>query len=226
MASFVIAACGLMVGAWLLNAYAVPSNPQPVGIFSDHADFGDWTMAGDATYDPQTGEYVIRGTGGTEENGQIGDYGHVAYIEHSGDFRLKAKISAEELSNAYIGCLDDPQDLEATWYTIWDNQEESLFAAFWRSSYGIPWASSTSISNVLQDGLVEVIRIGNVFTSYYYDRNTGERIEMDTRTIEVSDPIYICLGSESGDYDIYSVAHFSEVELTLSSAVENWNLYK
>ena len=204
----------------------------PVGIFEDHRDFGDWTMKGDATYNPQTGEYVIRGTG---PGGQ--PYGHVAYSKITGDFRLKAKVSSDGPRVGYMGFVDDLEDQLGTWYVAWVEGEPNAMpdralkaCAFWRTSYGVAWENSAWLSPDIQDGRMEVVREGNLFSAYYYHRDTGERILFDSRTIEFTDPIYVCLASISGIYTQYNVAHFSEVELTVSeevpSAVEGWELYK
>ena len=103
--------------------------------------------------------------------------------------------------------------------------------AFWRTSYGVPWDAGEWLSPDIQDGRMEVVREGNVFSAYYYHRDTGERILFDSRTIQLTDPIHVRLGSWSGSNAVYNVAHFSEVELTVSeeqqpSAVEQWELYE
>jgi len=197
-----------------------------VGIFADHRDFGDWTMEGDASFDALTGEYVIRGTGVSGSN--LPDFGHAAFSVISRDFRLKAKVSSDGPNAAYIGFVDNLDEKESTWYTVW--VDKSGGAAFWRTPQGASWEASPDIPSDLQDGLVEVVREGNVFTSYYYNRHTGERVKMDSRTIELTDPIHVCLASWSGSFKVYNVAHFSEVELTVfgerQSSAENWDLYK
>ncbi|MFH1737863.1 MAG: hypothetical protein ABIH23_02560, partial [bacterium] len=195
-------------------------------VFEDHRDFGGHTMQGDATYNLQTGEYVIFGTG--VATGTLPDYGHAVYSEITGDFRLKAKVSSDGRRAAYIGFSDDLEDREATWYTVWvDYIDNGGAQAFWRTPRGANWETTPEIPSDAQDGLVEVVREGNVFSAYYFGRNTGERIQIDSRNIELTDPIHVFLASWSGSLTEYNVAHFSDVELrTGPSSCNNWELYK
>ena len=230
-ATFLIAAWGLVLGAW------GQATPKPVGIFEDHREFGNQTMEGDATYDPQTGVYEIHGTGG-DPSADVTNYGHAAYSEITGDFRLKAKVSSDGPRAAWMGFVDDLEDGNSSWYTVWVEGKSNTYpdtalkaCTFWRTSYGAPWEAGEWLSPDIQDGRMEVVREGNLFSAYYYHRDTGERILFDSRTIELTDPIHVALASWSGTYAQYNVAHFSEVELTLSqgqqpSAVEGWELYK
>jgi len=220
-ATLLMARWGFVLGPWGQAA------PEPVGIFEDHRDFVDWAMKGDATYDPQTGEYVIRGTGIIRDN--RGDFGHLAYSEVTGDFRLRARVSSDGPRVASMGFVDDLQDQLATWYTAWVEPDGTAYA-FWRTSHGGPMEFPNWVSPDIHDGRMEIVREGNVFSMYYYDRDTGEPVLFDSRTIELTDPIHVCLASWSGGFTAYNVAHFSEVELALpqqeTSAVEGWELHK
>lgn len=225
--AFLMVVMSLILGGWAQSVFCDPSNLESVGIFEDHTDFGNWILEGDANYDPQTGAYEILGTGA--DSGTYPDFGHAAYSEITGYCRLKARVSSDGPRAAYLGFSDDLNDKGSTWYVVWvDFVDNEGVQAFWRTPREVSWETTPKIPSDFQDGLVEVVREGNVFTSYYYDRNSGDRIEMDSRTIELTDPIHVLLASWSGSLLHYNVAHFSEVELVTESPsfIEEWEIYE
>ena len=75
---------------------------KPVGIFENHMDIGNPEAPGDATYDSETGEYIVEGSEGIDYGaGNTKEHSHFVYSEVIGDFRIIAKIYAENLDGRY-----------------------------------------------------------------------------------------------------------------------------
>ena len=77
-----------------------PNNNNPIGIFEDHHDWVAGMAPGEASYDPNTGEYVIIGSSALyidEQNREIGMGGHVvgSWIKKDDNFELEAHVTAE-----------------------------------------------------------------------------------------------------------------------------------
>lgn len=211
-----VATIVLFVISFVPNTFA-----QPVGIFEDHFDSGNYGVAGDATFDPQTGMYEIQGGGVLDES-----YGHLVYSEISGDFSLKAKVVSVGPRAGYLSVADNVHDVQSSFYSAWVEAEENTFAdisgtatSYWKEVYGGADASMPKLKMDVQDGRVQIVREGDEFSMYYFDLIAEEWILYDIRTIEMTDPIHVCMGSWNTSSTANSTAHFSEVEFIVSEDV-------
>ena len=185
-----------------------------VGIFDGHVDFRNPEPAGDATYNSETGEYVVTGGGPLE----MTEDSHIVYSLLSGDFSLKANMWAEDLGGsagnaiAYLGVFDS-LDPETMWYMASVYVNGDAFA-MWQSTYGGSPAWTSFLPIDVHGGDFEVVRQGNTLSMYYTDVATGDRVLYDQRTVEFTDPVYVVLGAYSGQAGGVTAAHFNDVELT------------
>ncbi len=213
-----------VIGAWS-GAYGgvtratfsdVELTTSKLGIFDGHMDFRNPEPAGSASYNEETGEYVITGGG---QPGMAED-SHMAYLALSGDFEIEATLSGEDLggsaaeASAYIGVFES-LDPETSYYLAWVKTYGNAIA-IWQTTYGgaIDWKSTLPFS--LHNGRVGITRQGNYFSMYYIDPPTGDRIIYDEREMETSDPVYAVIGVWTGENGGVARATFNDVELRTS----------
>ena len=96
----------------MLGVFQILTNPEPsqpsIGIFDNHSDIGDVGMPGNATYDSETGEYVITGSGIGSPETYYQAAAHIVYKEITGSFTIKANMRVEGSGSAAssIGIYD------------------------------------------------------------------------------------------------------------------------
>ncbi|HPA45902.1 MAG TPA: ester cyclase [bacterium] len=184
---------------------------KPLGIFEDHRDIVDnlqWPGIG--SYDPETGEYMLYGTG---------DYGHVAYTKLSGDFTLKTRVTGRNSCTpepACFGVLDELKYMssqEIPYYSVVLNSG-GFAKAMWSTGTGgnvSPWTMRN-----LCDGRYMIARRGNTMSMYYFDTSLQMWKQHHTTQMIFTDPVYVVLLAPSLSLGCYSTVNYSEVELLVS----------
>ena len=212
---------------------------KPIGIFSDHRDISGMKLAGDCTYDSETGIYTIKAGGNHLKQSQ----GHIATLEISGDCLIKAHVRflqrAHEYSFAYIGFQDDSSEFKpitvfAGIYTEINETETIAGQLFYyryltngNISYYRP--SDSEFTEMAPDGRYEIVREGTTFSLYYFDSLSGERILFRTvRNIHFNGPVSAMIGVTSQESSKYCIVEFRDVEikpLNEYTSVHVWSLY-
>ena len=200
-----------------------PAKPNPVGMFNNHIDVGEPTP-GEATYDDQTGEYQIKGNGADIFMKE--DAFHFAYSELTGSCSLKSKIRIENINHSdgwskAALMIRNGLGPDSAHYMILVREEEQGICTHWREEDGA-FTSSTSgrirFTDV-QDGQLEIIRVGKVIYVYYIDITSNQPVLFDSRTIDFADPVYAGLAVTSHSSGRFSMGHYNDVELSNFSAV-------
>jgi len=187
-------------------------------------DYGNPTPPGDAAYDSQTGEYRVTGGGA----GYTGDM-HIVYTEVSGDFRFKARVRAEDLGGsdqdwAMAGIFIDDSLVPGAHDThYWEcSTINDMLVVRW--DYKGTYQISRLVPASAHDGRVEIVREGNRVTAYYIDKRTEQPVRLDSRTVDLTDPVVVGLQVVSFRTGGTTVGYFTDVELITAepSAVEDW----
>ncbi|MFH1744323.1 MAG: ester cyclase [bacterium] len=187
------------------------ATPKPLGIFDDHKDFLDeLKLPNTAAYDPETGEYVLYGTG---------VWGRCAYTELSGDFTLKARGTGEN-PHATEPCglfvFDTLTNVAYTGsgsaaYTI-NIHKDGYAKAFWNAGRGYNYSPWTPPN----DGRYMITRRGDTFSMYYFDTSIQTWKLHHSIDMVFTDPVYVGIAAGSTAPQSYSTAYFTEVELIVS----------
>ncbi len=193
---------------------------KPIGIFDNHMDIGAVGGEGDATLNSDTGEYQVIGSGADIWGGA--DEFHFAYSEINGAFRLRATVYVEGIDSsdgwmkAALMCRDSLA-ADAVHYDTLVRGSDLGVDAQWRTSPGA--GSGSTSANMLttdsQFGQLEIVRMGDTVSTYYFDINTEEWTLYDTRTINFTDPVYAGLAVTSHSDGQWSVGYYTGVELEI-----------
>ncbi|MFH1737656.1 MAG: hypothetical protein ABIH23_01520, partial [bacterium] len=210
-----------------------PVTSTSIGIFQHETAVEDraagWWSEGAGWYYPSSGEYIIVNSSKHPTDEQITPH-HFLYSEITGDFSLEAKISAVSL-----GHLEGTHDLAVigVWNTLAPGSvgclairwcDEDAFPA-WRLRPDHQPSYEPLLSPQIQDGRLKIVREGNTYSMYYFNTTTMEWTFHGSRTLELTDPVYVGLSAMGGE-DRYVLGRFSGVELILTSACADWELYK
>ena len=193
---------------------------RPIGIFDNHMDIGNVGGEGDATLNADTGEYQVIGSG-ADIWGSADEF-HFAYSEINGAFRLRATVYVEGIDSsngwmkAALMCRDSLA-ADAIHYDTLVRGSDLGVDAQWRPSPGS--SSSSTSSNMLttdfQVGQLEIVRMGDTVSTYYFDITTEEWTLYDTRTVDFTDPVYAGLAVTSHSDGQWSVGYYNDVELEI-----------
>ena len=186
---------------------------KPVGIFEHHTDVGN-IPAGDVTYNDQTGEYYVKGSGVDNQGCNC----HYAYSEIYGSFSLEAKIRTETPSHEWGALLLAWDDIayEARYYSAWIAADGRAWPC-WVSVRGGSYDGGDTIPDSRQDGRLKIERNGNEYRSYYIDSATGEWILFNNTNIHFTDPINVGIAAWSSISGTYTEGYFTDVKLTLTT---------
>lgn len=209
----------VVVFAFAICLVGSPAFAQ-IGIFTGNEDIGDVAAAGSASL--TNNEYVIKGSGADIWNNQ--DEFHFVYKEMSGSFSIKGNVYVETGGG------------DATWtkagFMVRDNLTAGSPHAFamvrsggqdfgpqWRSEQdGASGDSGTYIAgqagNYVQEGDIELERMGSTFNFYYIDFATEQRTLMYTLVNPgIQDPVYVGLAITSHNDGQLSTAYVSELDI-------------
>lgn len=187
--------------------------PKPIGIFDHHMDFGNPTHPGDATYDPNTGIYQIKGS---LDPTQI-SY-HFAYRKIRGNFSLQAKIIAHNVNHenpkggAGLGILD----AQKTFYAIKVHAVNSGVSAVWGRDDNWQYVQ-LGISTKGKNGQIRISREGDRISTFYIDPTNKERITIDERFLKFEDLVFANLVVQSGEPERYTIGYFEGVDININS---------
>lgn len=218
----------LKVGKWILGlcvlgVLALPTYAQ-VGIFTGNEDIGAVGAAGSAKYSETDKEYQIEGSGA--DIWDVADEFHYVYKEISGSFSIKGNVYA------LVGGGD------STWtkcgFMVRDNLTAGSPHAFamirgggqdfgpqYRSTqdassgdYGT-YIGGAENSTMVQEGDIELERLGSTVNCYYTDMVTTERVKLCSFNIPaLQDPVYVGMAVTSHNDGQLSTGYFKNVELT------------
>ncbi|MFB3787450.1 MAG: hypothetical protein ACE15F_13880 [bacterium] len=224
-------------GNWEVTV--VPPQSNGFGIFTTHEDvFDNETVEGDAGYDPNTGTYVVIGTG--NDIWGAADNFHFLYIEVSGKVSLKANcqliVGQGHTEDAKAGLMvrdeiDPSSPHGMSIIRSWGRD----FGPLWRDAFASESGEDENL-NVpggtvagRQSGTIEITRDGTSIGYYYYDAATGERVETLVHEVaEMTDPVYVGFAVTSHNAGYYSTGIFTNAVLTVNDKpvpVLDWALY-
>lgn len=210
-------------GGWVLALIWFTATAQAqVGIFTQAQDIGNVGAAGSATF--ANNEYVIEGSGA--DIWGTADGLHFLYKEMTGAFSLKAHVSLDagggDATWAKAGpMVRDSLDPGSAFGFAMIRASGQDFAPQWRDSQGIDaaWGEDASLvggidGTGVQEGNVEVERLGTTLNFYYVDLNTGQRVLHMTRVVPgLQDPVYVGLAVTSHSAGQISTGYFQNVVL-------------
>ncbi|MFB3786622.1 MAG: hypothetical protein ACE15F_09645 [bacterium] len=176
-----------------------------------------------ASYDPQKGEYYIEDT----------NTNHVLYTKMSGSFTIRATISAVSADGASLngwGYVFAAQDFNAgsMVYGVGNRVDNSVID-WWGTftgSGGFQGQPSAMISPTLQDGLVKLVRDGNIISFQYYNPGSQEWVLIKQLEIDLKDPVVVGIGAWCDRSSRVINARFTGVELLSTSNVSEYELYE
>ncbi len=215
---------------------------EPIGIFQDHLDIGSPGAEGSATYDADTGTYTIEGSG--HDIWDAADDFHFVYSEVSGDVNLIATVDLQvgggEPDWAKAGPMvrNNLTPGSAHGFAMIRNGGQD-YGPQWRETQGAggAWDGDASLvggktNNSMQEGKIEIERIGTEINFYYYDPVTDEQIWWYYHDVpDMEDPVYVGLAVTSHTTGAISTGIFTDVVLMVDGeiyepvAVGEWALY-
>ena len=189
---------------------------KPLGIFDDHRDVSDeleWPNT--AEYNPATKEYLIYATG---------FMGRFVYSKLSGDFTLKAKVTAENRyapEPAGLVVLDDLRGEKlarsggvACYYAV--VKTDGTAKALWNFGANGGGDASLFINRNRCNGYFLIQRRGDTMSLYYFDTVNQQWEFHHQIDIAFTDPVYVGLVGESLSPGYYSTVTFNDVALMVS----------
>ena len=199
------------------------------GIFEGHLDVGSVLAAGDASFDTGKKEYTVAGSGGDIWNNA--DAFHFLFKEVSGDFTFKATIavdafeSANEWAKAGL-MVRDSLDPGSIYYDALLRPDYQACTQWRATTNGGCDGTATMLTSDQQAGDLEIIRTGTSLQTFYKDTGTNEWVLYDSHTINLVNPVYVGLAVTSHQDGQLSKGIFTNVELTVSTKVDQWTLYE
>lgn len=193
-----------------------------VGIFTNNVDIGDVGVPGTAVF--KNSEYQVTGSGAGI--GDVTDNCYFVYKEMSGPFTFTAKLDVDPFESASTEVkaalmVRDSLDTGAVHFDIFVRNDYQLDTEWRETTNGnldrksnYHWRHELIPVDV-QDGHVQIVRLGNTLMSYYIDYDTGQPVLHETRIMEnLVDPVYVGLAVTSNERDASTVGYFAEVKLT------------
>jgi hypothetical protein len=236
---------------FVISFIASPTFAQegPLGIFDDHGDrLGDLTpdnAKGNATYDPETGEYVIIGSRFEYES--VGYLGYYVTSKFPTDSHIiiEATIKAENITEPFLpGCvtLTISESLQSNEKTE-KSAYMSIGIATWNQSIFGYYRQTRNADNhtpgttIFYNGRFKLIKDGNLVTSYFYDTENKTWKQYDKQEIDFnSSNITVSLtAGVIGEVAKFVRGRFTDVTLIVdgntisdksTSSTPCWNLYK
>lgn len=185
-----------------------------MGLFDAHADIGPVGIAGDAEMDGDT--YIVTGSGA--DIWGSADQFHFLFTEMTEGFSIRG--------TAFLGLAGEP-----TWtkggLMIRDSLEPGAANAFnlvrseadqiryqARPTTGAESVGDLDQPNTVQEGEMELVRVGNRVFYYYYNLE-GEQVHYHTAIIpDLQDPVYVGLAVTSHDNNMIAELWMEDVSIT------------
>ena len=190
-----------------------------IGIFQANVDVdnGQLGAEGSASYDPATDTYTVDGSGADVWN-NTGSNFHFVYREWTGDFDLRATVGisgndGQDWVKSMLYCAEGLEG-ESNYITT-RIRRDGQFSSQWRaegagSDGSTPGDLRQVISNPSRQRLT---RVGNTFTTYFLDEDSGEWVVIDSNEIALSETVQVGLGVCSHDLGAIATGTFSKVAL-------------
>lgn len=193
-----------------------------IGIFTQSQDIGDVGAAGSAKL--ENDEYIVEGSGA--DIWGTADGLHFLYKEITGAFTIKGQVYAEvgggdaTWTKAGLMVRDSLDPGSAFGFAMIRSSGQD-FAPQWRDTAGAEaaWGEDASLvggidGTGVQDGHVEVERLGTTLNFYYVDLATGQRVLHMTHVVpDLKDPVYVGLAVTSHSAGQISTGYFQNVVL-------------
>ncbi|MBN2328617.1 MAG: CotH kinase family protein [Candidatus Omnitrophica bacterium] len=208
-----------------------PLQMGELGIFEAHLDIGSVSAKGDASYNSQSAQYGVTGSG-ADIWGSADEF-HFLYRKLEGDFILQGRLEGENQ-----GASDWAKVTFMARETLSDDakhfaariQESNLQASSqWRIERGASAGSTATaqrINSDQHDGFLRLVREGDDFSTFYLDIQTNQFKRIDGQTIPMTDPIYVGLAVTSHDDGRYATGYYTHVSLQGPNVfVQNWMMY-
>ncbi len=192
------------------------AQPQPIGIFDNHADIGAVSAPGEATYNPDQKEYEIKGSG-SDIWGNSDEF-HFVYKELSGNFRLRGTMlvynedGTSDWAKAVL-MIRNTLDTNSSFFDVLVRSRDQKAMFQHRAFPSNEAIAGLFVPDTLHDAQFELIRIGNTVQGFYIDPTTGESVLYDTKKIELEELVYAGLGVTSHDDGAYATGVFTDVVL-------------
>lgn len=204
-----------------LWATALPGYAR-VGIFDNTVNIGEVGVPGTAVL--KNAEYEVTGSG--SGIGDATDNFFFVYKEMTGPFTFTAKLYVEAFESTSTEVkaalmVRDSLDTDAVHFDMFVRNDLQLDTE-WRETVGgkldrksfYHWRKELIPIDV-QDGRVQIVRLGNTLMSYYIDYETGQPVLHETRILDnLVDPVYVGLAVTSNEKDASTIGYFSDVKIT------------
>ena len=199
-----------------------------VGIFDGHMDIGAVAVAGDAVYKANAKEYEVTGSGA--DIWGTADAFHFLFKEVKGDFNLKATILVDpfESTNDWVKAgliVRDSLEPGSVYYDAILRTDLQATTQWRLTADGDSADTTTLLGADVQAGSLEIVRAGNTLSTYCIQASTGQRMLYNSRTVDLSDPVYVGLAVTSHQDGQLSNGIFTNVELNVSVQVNHWSLF-
>ncbi|MGC9328913.1 MAG: hypothetical protein ACP5I1_14860 [Candidatus Hinthialibacter sp.] len=193
-----------------------------VGIFDENVDIGEVGVPGSAVL--RGDEYEVIGSG--VGIGDIADGFHFVYKEMNGPFMVTARLEVDPFESASQEVkaalmVRDSLEPDAVHFDMFVRNDWQLDTQ-WRETAGgnldrtsnYHWRHELIPLDV-QEGYVQIVRLGNTLMSYYIDYDTGQPVLHETRVLEnIEDPVYVGLAVTSNEMNASTIGYFAEVNVT------------
>lgn len=211
-----ISSCKALSGVLFLlgtgGAYA-----QTVGEFEGHQDIGNVSAPGDAKF--EGGKYEVTGSG--EDIWNAADEFHYVYKKVTGSFKISGNISAyndtgsNEWSKAGL-MVRDNLTAGSPHFFVMVRGSDVQFDTQYRSVQD-SGSSNLGVRGVdLQDGRVELVKVGDTFQSFFYNIQTNQYELQSTQTIDMNDnEVYVGLAVTSHEDGSYAIGEFENFKIEL-----------
>lgn len=223
------------IGDNAITGFAKMVPGQPLGIFENHMDIGVLAVPSVATF--ENGVYTIQAAGREIWN-HMEEF-HFAYLRVSGDFSLRAKVEMYALDaeqvwmKAGLVARDDLATNGA--YALIFVRPDFQISYAWRPKKGISPDRSAPYGGELipldlQDGEMEIERIGNTINLYYFEYGTNNRILFSSMAVEWQDPLYLGLAvsaslPSASDGVGQAEGIFSNVQFRGTASLWDWQVF-
>jgi len=198
------------------------SGGSKLGIFSEQADIGKISLAGNGHFNAKNNEYVVSGSGeniwGTE------DAFHFMYTRTSGDLVMKTKVNwpadGKNQHRKAGWMVRAGLEADAPYADVAVHGGDGLVSLQYRKTKGGP---TLEVKSPLTAPLaMRLEKTGSIF-SLYVSQNDSDYIPVGSIVVEMSDSVYAGLFVCSHDSTVLETAVFSAVEFSAVPAVADEN---
>lgn len=205
---------------------------QGLGLFTAHADIGVPNAGGGASYNPVENRYNVIG-GGWDIWGDSDEF-HFLWREVSGDFFLEARIRGWNYGTddwvKFCLMARDTASPNAKHFAARIRESNFEASSQWREQTGGNAGSTPGnqrIASNLHDGRLRLVREDNLFSTYYFEIQRQAWTFLDSRTVQMNNPILVGLAVTSHQRGSLAEGEFSEVRFEQPEVpVSEWAIFE